>query len=184
MKQSFRLGLVGMFSYGGAPVKRSSVIALCFLGCLIAGCARTQDSSTVAAASPGRASVTSDSVKDPNGNTAAVTAAIDKHLRANSGINMSVMDMTVSNVKVNGDQAQANAEFHLKQGGTSMFITYKLERHAGIGWSSAINPAAANSRILPWTKHTPGRDQILPRAKLPNQRLFKGSRSTGCTTSP
>jgi len=75
--------------------------------------------------------VSSNSVSDPNANTAAIAAAIDKHLRANSGINMSVMGMTVSNVQVNGDQAQANAEFHLKQGGTSMFITYKLERHAG-----------------------------------------------------
>ncbi len=44
---------------------------------------------------------------------------------------MSVMDMTVNEVNVTGEQAQASAEFHLKQGGSSMLITYKLERQAG-----------------------------------------------------
>lgn len=184
MKQSFRLGLVGMFSYGGAPVKRSSVIALCFLGCLIAGCARTQDSSTVAAASPGRASVTSDSVKDPNGNTAAVTAAIDKHLRANSGINMSVMDMTVSNVKVNGDQAQANAEFHLKQGGTSMFITYKLERHAGDWMVLSNQPSGGQFTHPPMDKTHSGTGPDPAAQNLPDVSGFLKGHTPPGSTSP
>ena len=55
-------------------------------------------------------STPSDSLSDKD----AITEAIEKHLRANSGINMSVMDMTVSGVTVTGDEAQANAEFHLK----------------------------------------------------------------------
>lgn len=61
----------------------------------------------------------------------AVVAAIQKHLVSDSGINMSVMEMTVNNVNITGDQAQADAVFHLKQGGTSMNISYKLARQAG-----------------------------------------------------
>ena len=63
----------------------------------------------------------------------AVRAAIEDHLRNDHGINMSAMEMTVDSVGVKGDQAQANAAFHLKQGGTGMTMTYFLERHAD-GW--------------------------------------------------
>ena len=63
----------------------------------------------------------------------AIRAAIEDHLRNNHTINMAAMDMSVDSVSVNGDQAQANAAFHLKQGGTGMAMTYFLERHAN-GW--------------------------------------------------
>jgi hypothetical protein len=63
----------------------------------------------------------------------AVVAAIQEHLRDNKGINMSVMDMTVDQVNINGDQAQAQAQFRLKQGGTTMTMTYALTRHTN-GW--------------------------------------------------
>lgn len=63
----------------------------------------------------------------------AVRAAIEDHLRNDHGINMSVMEMSVDSVQINGDQAQANTAFQLKQGGTKMVMTYFLERHAN-GW--------------------------------------------------
>jgi hypothetical protein len=63
----------------------------------------------------------------------AIVDAIQKHLANNKGINMAAMDMSVDSVAVNGDQAQANAAFRLKQGGTGMMMTYFLERHAN-GW--------------------------------------------------
>ena len=63
----------------------------------------------------------------------AIRAAIKDHLRNNHTINMAAMDVSVDSVSVNGDQAQANAAFHLKQGGTGMTMTYFLERHAN-GW--------------------------------------------------
>jgi hypothetical protein len=62
-----------------------------------------------------------------------VRAAIEDHLRNNHSINMAAMEMTVDSVSVNGDQAQANASFRVKQGGTGMVMTYFLERH-GNGW--------------------------------------------------
>lgn len=103
---------------------RRAGILLSLLAVTMAGCGETKSSPVAPApnlSTPGNSSSDRD----------AITEAIEKHLRANSGINMSVMDMTVSGVAVTGDEAQANAEFHLKQGGTSMLITYKLERHAG-----------------------------------------------------
>jgi len=46
---------------------------------------------------------------------------------------MSAMDMSVDSVSVTGDQAQANATFRVKQGGTSMAMVYSLQRR-GNGW--------------------------------------------------
>jgi hypothetical protein len=55
------------------------------------------------------------------------------HVRNNKGINMAAMHISVDSVQVRGDQAQANATFRLKQGGTSMVMVYSLSRHAA-GW--------------------------------------------------
>jgi len=108
--------------------------AICFalaLVALIGGC----DKSTASSASPSSAAIDSPtsllSATPPRGDRDAITEAIHKHLNDNKGINMSAMEMNVGNVSVNGDQAQADTEFRLKQGGTSMLITYFLERHGG-----------------------------------------------------
>ncbi len=63
----------------------------------------------------------------------SIHAAVQQHLAANSNINMAAMDMKVIQTSINGDQAQADVEFRLKQGGTTMQMTYSLMRHAG-GW--------------------------------------------------
>jgi hypothetical protein len=69
----------------------------------------------------------------PQNDRDAIIEAIKKHLSDNKGINMAAMDMNVGNVAINGDQAQADTDFRLKQGGTSMLIKYFLQRHPG-GW--------------------------------------------------
>lgn len=63
----------------------------------------------------------------------AIAAAIRTHLASNSSLNMAAMELQVNEVTVTGDQAQADAVFHLKQGGASMEMTYSLQRH-GSGW--------------------------------------------------
>jgi hypothetical protein len=78
----------------------------------------------------------------------AIRSAIEVHLRNDHGINMSVMDMSIDSVSVNGDQAQANAAFHLKQGGTGMTMTYFLERHAN-GWLVMRNQPAGGQFVHP-----------------------------------
>jgi hypothetical protein len=63
----------------------------------------------------------------------AIRAAIEEHVRNDHSINMDVMEMSVDSVDVNGNQAHAEAAFHLKQGGTGMAMTYFLQRQAS-GW--------------------------------------------------
>lgn len=101
-------------------------LSLCMLAALFSGCSQ-KNSDNAAPASGASSGMSGATANDHD----AVVAAIQKHLTSDSGVNMSVMEMTVENVSVNGDQAQANAAFHLKQGGQSMNITYQLERRAG-----------------------------------------------------
>lgn len=82
----------------------------------------------------------------PQSDREAIATAIQQHLTENKGINMSAMTMNISTVTVNGDQAQADAEFLLKQGGTSMLITYYLERHGG-GWIVVRNQPRGDSQF-------------------------------------
>ncbi|MFZ1205302.1 MAG: hypothetical protein WA369_12985 [Candidatus Acidiferrales bacterium] len=63
----------------------------------------------------------------------AIRAAIEAHVRSDRSVNMDMMDMSVDSVSVNGNQAHAEAAFHLKQGGTGMAMTYSLERQTS-GW--------------------------------------------------
>jgi hypothetical protein len=63
----------------------------------------------------------------------AIRAAIEAHVRSDRSVNMDMMEMSVDSVSVNGNQAHAEAAFHLKQGGTGMAMTYFLERQAS-GW--------------------------------------------------
>lgn len=62
-----------------------------------------------------------------------IRQAVEDHVRNDRGISMSAMDMSVDSVSVNGDQAQANATFRVKQGGASMAMVYSLQR-SGKGW--------------------------------------------------
>jgi hypothetical protein len=90
--------------------------SVCLAGLLFFGCSKSK------VAANGNASA---------GDQEAIKAAISQHLNADSGINMSVMEMTVDSVNISGDQAQADAEFHVKNGPGAMHITYKLEKRSG-----------------------------------------------------
>ena len=118
---------------------RSATIALILTTALAGGCSKSAEPvapSGPAAAPTASTSTTSAANPMPQASASdaeAVRAAIEDHLRADHSINMAAMDMTVDSVSINGDQAQANAAFHLKQGGTGMVMTYSLQRHAN-GW--------------------------------------------------
>jgi hypothetical protein len=128
-------------------VIRKSAIVFCLLGGAIAGCAKVNS----APASFLNTSAPDNSASDRD----AIKAAIEQHLSANSGINMSVMYMTLSKVTITGDEAQADTEFRLKQGGTSMQITYKLERRAG-NWAVSDQPNGGEFAHPPIDKTDPG----------------------------
>src|SRR5713101_5221423 len=61
----------------------------------------------------------------------AIRASIDKHLNGVAGLNLSVMDRQVKQISVNGDHANAQVEFRLKQGNGAMQVEYTLERKGG-----------------------------------------------------
>jgi len=110
-------------------MRRSSAVG--YIGLLLvlisAGCSKQ-------AASPGTPPAANTAATAPSASDRdAIAQAIQQHLSNNKGINMAAMDMTLTDVSIQGDQAQASAEFRLKQGGTSMLMNYSLERHAG-GW--------------------------------------------------
>jgi hypothetical protein len=65
----------------------------------------------------------------------AIRASIDKHLNEAAGLNLSAMDHEVKQITINGNQASAQVQFSLKQGGSmGMEIEYTLERH-GKEWT-------------------------------------------------
>ena len=57
-----------------------------------------------------------------------VRAAIEKHLTERQDLNLGAMDREVKQVTVNGDHANAQVEFRLKEGDAKMDIQYDLER--------------------------------------------------------
>lgn len=100
---------------------------------ICAGCSKSAISPTTPPGANAASSAPSVSSAPAASDRDAIAEAIRQHLSSNKSINMAVMDMNLADVSIQGDQAQANAEFHLKQGGTSMLMTYFLERHGG-GW--------------------------------------------------
>lgn len=116
---------------------RSATIAVILATALAGGCSKSAEPVAPSGAAPtantGTTSAANSMPQASASDAEAVRAAIEDHLRSNHSINMAAMDMTVDSVSINGDQAQANAAFRLKQGGTAMVMTYFLQRHAN-GW--------------------------------------------------
>jgi hypothetical protein len=64
----------------------------------------------------------------------AVRTGINQHLASLKTINLGAMDMNITNVSVQGNQAQAQVEFKPKTGGpqgASMQVAYSLEKQNG-----------------------------------------------------
>ncbi|HYL68000.1 MAG TPA: hypothetical protein VEX69_02445 [Candidatus Limnocylindria bacterium] len=115
----------------------------------------------------------------------AIAEAIRKHLASNSTINMAVMDMDVSQVNVNGDQAQANADFRLKQGGTTMQMTYFLERHASTWIILRSQPGGGQFAHPPLDKAHSGAPTDSGHPPIPNiHEFFKNAPPAGGAGNP
>ena len=132
-------------------------LSLCVLAALFAGCSGKNSADGAPTSDP-----SSGMSAAPANDHDAVVAAIQKHLTSDSGVNMSVMEMTVHNVNINGDQAQANAEFHLKQGGQSMNITYQLQRRAGDWIVLSDTPGGGQFAHPPMDKNHSGTAARIP----------------------
>ena len=69
--------------------------------------------------------------KKAQGDQEAIRQSVERHLRGNQSLNLSAMDMNFEQIQVEGDKAEADVQFLLKQGGVTMQMAYFLERHAG-----------------------------------------------------
>jgi hypothetical protein len=162
-------------------MKRSSpvTLSLCLSMLFATGCTRSKSDAQFPSGATMVASATA-----PANDHDAVVAAIQKHLTSDSGINMSVMNMSVGNVTINGDQAQADTTFRLKQGGTSMDITYKLERHAGEWIVLSDSPNGGQFTHPPMDKNHSGSAAVPNSAQqLPDATAFLKNHAAPTTKS-
>ncbi len=74
----------------------------------------------------------------------AVRAAIQDHLVHQGNLNLQAFDTDVKKVTVQGDHAQAEVEFRLKNGPGAMQLNYSLEKHDG-AWSVTSSDVGSNS---------------------------------------
>jgi hypothetical protein len=100
----------------------------------------------------------------------AIRSGINQHLAGLKTLNLGAMDMNITNVSVQGDQAQAQVEFKPKSGGppgAGMQVAYSLQKqngqwvvqntqpaggsiqHPGPGENPHMNGAAPSSGSMP-----------------------------------
>ncbi len=102
-----------------------------------------------------------------------IRTAIEDHLRSNSSLNLGAMEMVVDSVAIEGDQAQAHASFHVKNGGaTGMTMQYFLQRN-GSGWIvTSGQPADGNTQLPPSTSSQPGPNTTQSTPSMPDVDAF------------
>ncbi|HEV7966922.1 MAG TPA: hypothetical protein VGP19_05100 [Candidatus Acidoferrales bacterium] len=77
----------------------------------------------------------------------AIRSGINQHLASLKTLNLSAMDMNITNVSVQGNQAQAQVEFKPKTGapqGAGMQVAYSLEKQNGLWVVQNTQPAGGS----------------------------------------
>jgi hypothetical protein len=152
------LALAGGCSKSGAPASPGNAAA---------------PASGAANSNPGAAAQSGGSAEVSSADAEGIRAAIEDHLRGNSGLNLDAMEMTVDSINIDGDQAQAHASFHVKNGGaTGMTMQYFLQR-SGTGWVVANGqPADGNMQLPPSNAPHPGVNSTQAAPGLPDVNAF------------
>lgn len=91
----------------------------------------------------------------------SVRAAIQDHLAHDSNLNLQAFDTDVKKVTIQGDQAQAEVEFRLKNGPGAMQLNYALQKRDG-AWSVVDSDAAGSHSAHPGVNQSQGEDSSLP----------------------
>src|SRR5258708_33295415 len=87
----------------------------------------------------------------------AIRSGINQHLASLKTINLSAMDMNITSVSVQGNQAQAQVEFKPKTGapqGAGMQVAYSLQKQNG-QWIVQTTPPSRASIQHPAPSETP-----------------------------
>jgi hypothetical protein len=112
-----------------------------------------------------------------------IRAGINQHLASLKTLNLDAMDMSITNISVQGNQAQAQVEFRPKTGGPSgaaMQIAYSLEKQNGV-WAVQSTQAVGVAAQHPGPGEDPHMNGNAPSSgSLPNFRdLVPGSEGSG-----
>ncbi len=97
----------------------------------------------------------------------AIRESIRQHVASMSGLRMDAMDLQLTQITLNGDRAEALAEFRPKQGPTSMVlqVKYQLEKRDG-SWV-VLNGQPAGGQMSHPTGSTAPPAQPNPPGSLP-----------------
>lgn len=88
----------------------------------------------------------------PQDSQQAIRAALEQHLAEQSNLNLSAMDMNIEKVDVNGNHAQAQVQFRLRQSSVTMEMLYDLEQHGGTWIVTHSQPAGGQFAHPPMDK--------------------------------
>jgi hypothetical protein len=102
-----------------------------------------------------------------------IRSGINQHLASLKTLNLTAMDMNITNVSVQGNQAQARVEFKPKAGapqGAGMQVAYSLEKQNGL-WVVQNSQPAGGSIQHPGPGESPHMNAASPSSgSLPNFR--------------
>jgi hypothetical protein len=102
-----------------------------------------------------------------------IRSGINQHLASLKTINLGAMDMNITSVSVQGNQAQAQVEFKPKTGapqGAGMQVAYSLQKQNGL-WVVRSTQAAGGSIQHPAPGENPHMDTPSPSSgSMPNFR--------------
>ncbi len=116
------------------------------------------------------------------GDSDGIRAAITQRLSSLNTINLSAMDVNIVNVSIQGNQAQAVAEFRLKGGppqGSPMQVSYSLAKQDGKWVVQSSQPIGAMAQQPP-PGQNPQQNSAQPSSEsLPDFRSLVNSGSGG-----
>jgi hypothetical protein len=103
----------------------------------------------------------------------AIRSGINQHLASLKTLNLDAMDMNITNVSIQGNQAQAQVEFRPKSGtpqGAGMQVAYSLEKQNG-EWVVQNSQPAGGSIEHPAPGENPPMNSTSPSSSsMPNFR--------------
>lgn len=91
--------------------------------------------------SPSGAPVLASADASPN---ETIRAAIQAHLAHNANLSLKSFDTELKQVKLEGDHAQVQVEFHVKEGAGTMRLTYALIKRDGTWTVTGSTPGGSN----------------------------------------
>jgi hypothetical protein len=122
--------------------------------------------------------------KKQAGDQDAIRASIDKHLSGRSDLNMAGMEHEVKQVSIDRDQATAQVEFRLKQGGATMQVDYTLQRRDG-EWTVLKSQPAGGQFSHPAMDQPPPNAPGSTQTTLPSfSEILKNQPASGSDSLP